>query len=469
MDTIPQSVSLAIGQQKILASNGYVPRLYQQSFWDAWNSHKYNRFVKVWHRRAGKDLSDFNLCIKLSIEKTQTITYVFPTLKMGREILWEGMTNEGKRFLDYIPPEFLDGKPNDTRMTIKFINGSIIRVGGSDDPDSLRGGNSSVFVLSEWSEQDPYTLGVIRPIVKANKGIILFNFTPKGDNHAKTTYQMAGEMPGWWREVLTVDDTGIFTREELDQELQEYIRDYGEVEGRAKFEQEYYCSFDAPVVGSYYGEQLKKAESENRITSVPYDSIIPVNTAWDLGIGDSTAIWFYQLVGKEIRIIDYYASSGVGLEHYSNELKSKGYSYGEHYAPHDIEVKELGSGKSRIEIAKNFGINFRIAPKLSIDDGIQAVRGILSRCWFDKTKCEAGLMALKNYTKEWDTKNKVFRPYPKHDWSSHPSDAFRYLAVSIKEIDPPVVRYDRVETKDDLGFSQKFERRRNWQGAKYAE
>jgi hypothetical protein len=321
-------------------------------------------------------------------------------------------------------------------MTIKFINGSILRVGGSDSPDSLRGGNSKIFVLSEWSEQDPYTMAVIRPILKANKGKVLYNFTPKGDNHAKNTFNMAQELPGWWAEKLTVDDTKLFTKEELDQELQEYIRDFGEVEGRAKFEQEYYCSFDAPVIGSYYGEFINKAESENRIVSVPYDNSAPVNTAWDLGVGDSTAIWFYQLIGQEIHLIDYYASSGVGLEHYINELRSRGYSYNKHFAPHDIEVKELSTGKSRWEMARNFGINFEIVPKLSIDDGIQAVRSILPRCWFDKEKCELGVSALKNYCREWDDKNKVYRPYPKHDWASHPADSFRYLAVTINSASP---------------------------------
>lgn len=420
----------------IIESNGYEPRDYQKPFWDAWQSNKYTRFVKVWHRRAGKDLTDFNLCIRLALQRPQTITYVFPTLKMGREILWEGMTNEGKRFLDYVPKEVLDGKPNDTRMTLKFINGSIIRVGGSDNPDSLRGGNSSVFVMSEWSEQDPYTLAVIRPIIKANKGKILFNFTPKGDNHAKNTLQMAKDLEDWWWEILTVDDTKLFTERELAVEKEEYVRDFGDIEGTSKFEQEYYCSFDAPVVGSYYGEQIRKAEADGRITSVPYNAGYPVNTVWDLGVGDSTAIWMFQTVGQEVRLIDYYASSGVGLEHYANELKAKGYSFNKHFAPHDIEVKELGTGKSRLETAKNFGINFEVVPNLPVDDGINAARALLPQCWFDKTKCEQGVMALKNYCKEWDDKNKVYRPYPKHDWASHPADAFRYLAVVIDRAKP---------------------------------
>lgn len=436
---IKQSILQRATNRRILESNGYVARDYQKSFWDAWDSGKYNKFVKVWHRRAGKDLTDFNVEIKEAVKTPQTIVHVFPTLKMGREILWEGMTNEGRRFTDFVPSALLNKKPNETRMTMDFVSGSIFRVGGADDPDSLRGGNPKIFVLSEWSEHDPYTWAVIRPIILANKGKVLFNFTPKGDNHAKTTWNIAGEegeAGGWWRERLTVDDTGLFTKEQLEREKREYIREFGEIEGAAKFEQEYYCSFESPVVGSYYGEFINKAESDNRIVSVPYDNSAPVNTAWDLGVGDSTAIWFYQLVGQEIHLIDYYASSGVGLEHYVNELRSKGYSYNKHFAPHDIEVKEIGTGKSRWELAKNFGINFEIVPKLPVDDGIQAVRSILPRCWFDKEKCDLGVSALKNYAREWDAKNKVYRPYPKHDWASHPADSFRYLAVTINSASP---------------------------------
>lgn len=448
MDQITQGIEQLIKTNKLIESNGYVPRSYQKNFWDAWNSGKYTKFVKVWHRRAGKDLTDFNLCIREAMKQPQVITYVFPTLKMGREILWEGMTNEGYKFIEhFIPKEFIVGKPNDTRMTINFINGSIFRVGGSDSPDSLRGGNTMLFVLSEWSEQDPYTWAVIRPIILANGGRVVFNFTPKGDNHARTTFEIAGEEESWWREKLTAKDTGVLTEEQLEQELRELIREFGEVEGRAKYEQEYMCSFDAPVIGSYYGEHINKAESEKRITSVPYDASVPVNTAWDLGVGDSTAIWFYQFIGQEIHIIDYYASSGVGLEHYANHLNSKGYAYNKHFAPHDIQVKELGTGKSRLEMAKSFGINFEVVPNLSIDDGIQAVRSILSRCWFDSEKCEMGISALKSYRREWDDKNKVYRPYPKHDWASHPSDSFRYLAVTVNSASP------KKPKKNIIGYS----------------
>lgn len=422
--------------------HNHKPRWYQEDFWKAFDSGLYNRFVQVWHRRSGKDITDLNLVIREALREPQIITYVFPTLVMGRQILWEGMDNEGNKFIEhYVPKEVLAKEPNDSRMTINFKNGSIFRVGGSDKPDSLRGGNTKLFILSEWSEQDPYTWTVIRPILLANKGKVVFNYTPKGDNHAKRTAEIAQTEASWWFQKLTVDDTKLFTPEELAQELRELIKEYGDVEGRAKYEQEYMCSFEAPVVGSYYGEQMIKAASSNRIGPVPYDTSYPVHTAWDIGIGDSTAIWFYQQSGTSVRLIDYYASSGVGVEHYAEVMKGtvegyermKEYVYERHYAPFDIENQDWSTGKTRLEVAQNYGINFRVVPKVSKEEGIQAVRNLLSRCYFDLANCEDGIASLKNYQKEWDEKNKVYRAYPKHDWSSHGADAFRYLAMSITD------------------------------------
>ncbi len=226
---------------------------------------------------------------------------------------------------------------------------------------------------------------------------------------------------------MTVDDTKAISKEILEQERQEIIKKDG---NDALFQQEYYCSFEVPIQGAYYGNQLMAAESEKRVANVPYEPTIPVNTYWDLGIGDSTAIWFEQSVGHEVRIIDYYEASGEGLSHYIKILKEKPYVYGDHYAPHDIAVRELSSGKSRLESARELGISFRIQPKLPIDDGIDAARNLLPRCWFDKQKTERGLNALKSYHKYWDEENKAYRNRPEHDWSSHGADAFRGLAVS---------------------------------------
>lgn len=421
-----------MGQPSINLPYNFTPREYQRPFLKAFDSGLYDRFVLVWHRRAGKDITCFNLVPRFAIEKPRIITYVFPTLKMGREILWEGMDNEGHKFIDYyVPKEIVRGKPNDTMMKIEFVNNSIFRIGGSDNPDSLRGGNSSLFIFSEWSEHDPYAWTVVRPIVKANGGVVIFEFTPKGDNHAKYTYESGLKLPRWWVQVLRADETNVFSAEQLEEEKSEIIDELGETEGNASFAQEYMCSFDSPVVGAYYGAQVRRAYEEKRVRSVPYNTAIPVNTHWDLGVSDSMAIWFTQQVGNEIWVIDYYENSGEGISHYVKVLQDRGYVYGSHYAPHDIEVRELISGVSRYEAAQKLGINFQLCPNLKRQDGIDAARAIFNRCLFDEKKCRRGLDALKNYKKDWDKKNKVYRQEPKHDWASHGADAFRYLAISI--------------------------------------
>ena len=196
-----------------------------------------------------------------------------------------------------------------------------------------------------------------------------------------------------------------------------------------EFDQEWYLSTDAAIKGAYYTKPLAAARQDGRITRVPYDPALPVDTDWDLGVGDSTAIWFSQsLRSGEVRLIDYYENSGEGLPHYAGVLKAKGYVYGQHWAPHDIKVRELGTGKSRIETAKNLGITFQVVRNIAVADGINAVRLLLPRCWFDEEKCRAGLEALTFYRKGFNERLQEFTDKPLHDWSSHGADAFRGLA-----------------------------------------
>ncbi len=197
-----------------------------------------------------------------------------------------------------------------------------------------------------------------------------------------------------------------------------------------QFEQEFECSFTAAVSGSYYGRLITIADKQKRITTVPLDSNVGVETWWDLGIGDSTAIWFAQRVGQEIHLIDYYETSGESLAHYADKLEEKGYAYSNHIAPHDIMARELGTGKSRMEVARDLGIDFEVAPKLEVDHGIETVRNYLPHCYFDREKCKVGLDALRQYRKQWDDKNQVFKNKPLHDWCSHAADAFRYGCVA---------------------------------------
>lgn len=415
---------------KISLPHNYSAREYQKPFWRAMNIEKKKRAVIVWHRRAGKDKTVVNFVAQKTQERVGAYYYIFPTYNQGRKIMWEGVDRDGFKFLDHFPEAIRKKKPNDTEMKIELVNGSIVRIIGSDDIDSIVGTNPVGCVFSEFSLQDPKAWDYMRPILAENGGWAVFDFTPRGENHGFDLYEMAKNDPSWFAQVLTVDDTKAISKEVLEQERREIILKDG---NDALYQQEYYCSFKVPIAGAYYATQIMRANDEKRITSVPYESALPVNTWWDLGIDDSMTIWYTQTLGKEIRFIDYDEVTGEGLVHCANILKEKGYIYGEHYAPHDIEVRELTTGKSRKETAKGFGINFLTIKRSNVDEGIDAARNILSRCWFDEKKCQRGLNALKSYHKEYDEKNKIYRSHPHHDWSSHGSDAFRTFAMAYKD------------------------------------
>lgn len=396
------------------------------------------RAVCVWHRRAGKDKTAFNFMVKKALERVGTYFYVLPTYAQGKKIIWHGMDKEGFRFLDHCP-EAIRKRTSNQEMFIELKNGSIIQVVGSDNIDSLMGTNPIGVVFSEYSLQNPEAWDLIRPILDENGGWAIFNFTPRGNNHGWELWEMARHNDKWFSQILTVDDTGAVSKEVIDDE-----RNSGMPEDFVQ--QEFYCSFNAPRSGAYYAHIMEKAEQEKRIGNVPWDPAIGVDTIWDLGIGDANAIWFTQSVGKEIRFIDYYENNGEGLSHYAKYLQAKPYVYKEHIAPHDIQARELGTGKSRLETARSLGINFKVAPSLSVEDGIEATRSMLSHAWFDAQKCKHGILALKNYRKEWDEKNKVFRTRPEHDWSSHAADAARMRAITLRTASPSRHAYGRARS-----------------------
>ena len=229
----------------------------------------------------------------------------------------------------------------------------------------------------------------------------------------------------WYYKIVKASESQLVKAEELDAAKAQMTPE--------QYEQEYECSFTAAIIGAYYGKLLADADDAGRITRVPYDPAYPVHTAWDLGINDSTAIWFAQVFrGGSINIIDYYENGGVGLDHYAEVLRQKDYHYGDHLAPHDIEVRELGSGKSRLETAFSLGIRFRVIPKMKVADGINAARMMMPKCFFDRDKCNDGVEMLRQYRQEWDERKKVFRDHPRHDFTSHAADAFRYLAVGLE-------------------------------------
>lgn len=440
----------------------YEARDYQRDFWDAFHSvgqhvgKHYKIFVKVWHRRAGKDMTDWNAAIERGAEEPMTIKYGFPTNDMARDNLWESYTNDGLRFTEFFPKPLRvrrhknDDGLNDSLKRIEYITGGSLRVVSFHKPGRARGGNSKMFVLSEFQAMDPNIIDIILPIIEANGGILLINMTANGDSAAKGMLEAWQKDPDVYVSVLSVDDTPVFTKQQMKrirrQTVERFLaRGLSEEEANAFVDQEYYCSWDSPVVGSYFGSAMRRAETEKRITNVPHETSLPVYTYWDLGVDDSTSIWFVQLVGREIRLIDYYESSGEGFAHYASVLKGQQdgferlryYTYGGHYAPHDIKVRNMGEdARTREEIARSLGIDFhtvkRVAQK---EDGIEAVRGILSRCWFDAKNCARGVSGLKGYRKEWDDKMMVYKNQPVHDWTSHPTDAFQTLALTKPE--PP--------------------------------
>ena len=427
----------------------YTLRDYQAPLWNALIKEKYKRAIYVWHRRAGKDLFGLNLIIFYAIFGTPgTYWHAFPTYKQGRKAIWEETDLSGRPYLDYIPEGIITRK-NKTEMTIKFFNGSIYQIVGCEDHTLLKGSGIKGVVFSEYSELNPLAwIETIRPMLMASNGWALFNFTPKGQNHAYTLYEMAKKNKKWFTSLLTpghdmrhIDDkimkpsepnTGsqVYTKESLEDSIREDL-----LQGKTidYINQELFCSFANPIEGAYYSEQIKLAKEEGRITNLPYESNLTVDTFWDLGVNDTTAIWFTQQVGTEIRVIDYLEDSGKGLDHYIKEIKAKPYIYGNHNAPHDIRVREFSSGRSRYEIAYDLGIAFDVVPNIPIQDGINAARAIFNKCIFDETKCKKGLLALTNYKKQFDEIRNCFKDKPLHDWSSNGADAFRYLAVGIDE------------------------------------
>lgn len=377
----------------------------------------------VAHRRAGKtvacihDLVDAALRCK---EENPRFAYITPFYAQAKDVAWTYVKEAVGPLMQY------GAEVNESELRVDLPNGARLRLYGADNYDRLRGIYLDGVVLDEFADMDPRAWSeVIRPALSDRKGWATFIGTPKGENTFFEIWQDAQDDPDWFSLMLKASDTGLIDKEELNAAKRAMTHE--------QYRQEYECSFQAAIVGAYYGKLMEDAEAAGRIGPIPVEGAVKVHTVWDLGIGDSTAIWFYQAVGKEVRVIDYYEASGVGLDHYFKVLEDKDYLYGNHYLPHDVEVRELGTGRSRKETLNDLGIKVKVVKKLSIEDGINAARKILPRCWFDKDKCSTGIKALRQYRTEFDEKRKVFRLRPLHDWSSHAADAFRYLAVSLED------------------------------------
>ena len=402
----------------------FIPRDYQLPIFEAIDNWV-KRIIMVWHRRAWKDKACFNIIVKKAMEEVWIYYYVFPTYSQGKKAAWDGIDKDGWKTINHIPKEIIQRK-NDTEMKVELINWSIIQIIWSDNVDSIVWTNPIGIVFSEYSLQSPAVWDFLRPILAENWGRAIFNFTPRWDNHAKELLDMAKENKDWMVSIQTVDDTKAISKEVLESERQEIIQKNG---SDAIFQQEYYCSFDAWINGSYYAEILTALENAGRRTTLPYDPALDVFTVWDLGINDSTAIRFRQRIWKEIRVIDYYENNWEWLSHYVAMLKEKPYRYWTMRLPHDAQARSLQTWKTVEEKMYEYGFNdIQIVPKLSVLDWINSVRAVLPYCWFDREKTERWWKCLKNYHKELDEKRQAFK-WPEHDRSSHGADSFRYLAV----------------------------------------
>ena len=416
--------------------NHWTPRHYQFAIWKQLQEGA-TRTVLRWHRRSGKD----DLCLHWTAvaalsRKVGNYWHMLPEYSQARKALWNAVNSHtGKRRIDEAFPLEIRKRTVDDQMFIEFINGSTWQVLGSDRYNSLVGAPPVGIVFSEYALANPHAWDYFRPMLLENKGWAIFNSTVRGRNHFWNLGEYAKSHPDWAFSELNADTSGVFTPQQLQQELEELQALQGEDDGLAIFNQEYFNNPAAATPGSYYGKLLSAADRENRVTNVPYEPNMLVTTAWDLGIGDSTAIWFVQQVGKEIRVIDYCENSGVGLEHYVKLIASKPYAYYEHILPHDADVSELGTGKRRIDLLREMGLaRTRVLPRTTIEDRIQATRTTIPKCWFDVTKTDKGLVALRQYQKEYDEKLQTFKDRPRHDWCSHAADAFGYMCQGIRPI-----------------------------------
>jgi phage terminase large subunit len=396
----------------------YAPRVLQRALHAQADAHRFGTIVC--HRRFGKTVFAVNHLEKraLTCPKPRPRTaHIFPTYRQGKAVGWDYAKHYG-----LVVPGTV---PNESELRIDFPNGGQYRIFGADNPDSLRGLYFDDVVFDEFGMQPPGIFSeVVRPALSDREGGALFLGTPNGKNQfydAKQT-ALSDETGLWFFAEYKASETGIISKEELAAARAVMTQD--------EYEQEYECSFEASVKGAVFAREIQQAREDGRITRVPYDPMLLVETAWDLGVGDSTAIWFAQTLHTgEVRLIDYYESSGVGLQHYAGVLMQKGYSYGTHWAPHDIAVKELGTGRSRLDIASDLGLHFRVSERASLEDGINAARMLLPKCWIDAQKCAKGVEALQHYKWDYNTRIHEYKPVPVHDWASHGSDAFRTLAM----------------------------------------
>ena len=409
----------------------YKPREPQLAIHKLMDEHRFG--VVVAHRRMGKTVSAINHLIMSAMNNEQEnprFAYIAPTYGQAKRVAWDYLCK-------YVRP--LGGTANISELRVDFM-GRRIQLYGSDNPDSLRGQYFDGVILDEIGDQNPKIwTEILRPALADRMGWCLFIGTPKGQNHFKDLRDRAEDTPEWGLLEFKASETKLVAESELKAARAEM--------GEDKYQQEFECSFHAAVEGSYYGKLMNDLEEKGRMVEVTRDDLCQTFTAWDLGMGDSTAIWVAQVTGQEVRIMDYVENHGQGLDWYVNWIKDNGWTNASHKLPHDVSVRELGTGKSRLEMLQGAGLNVDVLPRLSVDDGIQSVRRLLPRCWFNMPRVRQGVDCLRNYRREFDEKRNVFYEKPLHDWASHGSDAFRYLAIGLDNTQSSWSKPINVNTK----------------------
>jgi hypothetical protein len=381
--------------------------------------------VIVAHRRCGKTVLCINdLIYKALMEGKEDgrYAYIAPYYSQAKNIAWDYLLRFSKPVL---------AKANQSELWVELINGARIRLYGADSPDGLRGIFLDSVVLDEYADMKPSIWGaVVRPLLTDRKGSATFIGTPKGHNAFWEMYNNATKDPSWKVKVLRASQTGILDKDELEDAAKTMTSD--------QYLQEFECDFESAILGAYYGKEMRQLTDQGRILDIEYDPLFPVHTAWDLGYSDDTAIWFFQVVHGEIRCLDYHSSNGQPVAFYAGIIQARqeerGYVYGTHWLPHDARAKTLSSNRSVIEqLGDKIPLkSIKIVPNLKLQDGIQASRLALTRTWFDH-KCNDGIECLRQYQREYDEDKKVFRDKPRHDWTSHGADAFRYLSIVWKD------------------------------------
>ena len=434
----------------------YKVRWYQQAFHRALVERTHDRLIAIWHRRAGKDDVLLDAMRTLALKDPGTYWHCFPEQKQARKAIWNGVNgNTGKRRIFEAFPQAIIKRMQDDDMFIELKNGATFQLIGSDRYDSTVGSGPKGIGYSEWALSNPAAWAYHQPMIRETKGFAAFITTPRGRNHAKTMFDNATG-PNWFRELLSVEDTGALSAEDRAEALAEYVGLYGEDMGYSLYNQEYLCDFNAAILGAFYAREMLAIRNEGRIDAT-LEALPdrPVHRAWDIGVRDDTSIWWFQVVGGQVFILDCYSTNGVGIDHYAEVCEQRaaenGWISGTDFVPHDAKVKEWGTGRTRVETMQGFGLKPQLVPMAGLLDGINAVRRTLPLCVFHP-RAEAGIAALEQYRREWDDDKKTFKANPLHDFTSHLADAFRYLAMAWRTIPPALILPEKpvLRTLDDM-------------------